>query len=156
MGNMKKCNYIISGISAILGIIIMFLSQKLSIDFTKHGPGAGFWPFILGIIMTAVSVILFIATVINKKKLEEIPVVLNSHGNKKVYIMMGVITGFCVLLPVIGFYLSMLLFLPLNMLVLGMKSKKKIAIFTVIILVMVYVVFEMLLKTVMPKPFFME
>jgi hypothetical protein len=156
MDNMKKCNYVISAVSAVLGISIMFMSKQLSIDFTKYGPGAGFWPFILGLLLALIGVLLIITTIVNKKKLEAIPVVLNETGNKKVYIMMGIITVFCVFLSILGFYISILLFLPVNMLLMGIKNKKKIVLSTLIIIVSVYVVFELVLKTTLPKPFFLE
>ncbi|PHV70238.1 hypothetical protein CS063_11250 [Sporanaerobium hydrogeniformans] len=156
MDNMRKWNYIISLITAILGAILIFLSSQLGFAFNASGPGAGFWPGVLGGILVVLAVALFGTSLIKGKGLEEVPVVLNSPANKRVYSMMGIIVIYCILLKTAGFYLSTLLFIPSTMYLMEVRDKKKLIIMPLVTVIFIYIVFGILLKTKLPMPIFMN
>ena len=77
MVNMKKCNYVISAVAAVLGVAIWALSAGLGIGFKEEGGiSAGTWPAITGGIMVGAALILLVMTLVNRKKYEEMEVVL--------------------------------------------------------------------------------
>ena len=116
MVNMKKCNYVISAVAAVLGVAIWALSAGLGIGFKEEGGiSAGTWPAITG----------------------------------------GIMVVYCLLLNVLGLYISGLILIPALMWVLGERNKKKTAIVTVVALAAIYVIFSLILGTKLPEPFFM-
>lgn len=156
MGNMKKCNYVISSIAGTIGIIIILLASKFPIKLGKGDPGAGFWPTILGAILILLAVILVIMTTKNKNKEEEKKVILNLPANKRVYITMFIIIGFCVLLYFLGFHIAVLCFIPAFMTLMQVKSKKTILLTTILTVVAIHIVFSICLKTPLPEPIFLR
>lgn len=154
MNNMKKWNYAISAIVAILGAVIIYLAAGLPLSTGTGDPGAGFWPAMLGVLLIMLAVILTITTIIKRKDLEKIPVILNQAANHRVYIMMGVIILFLIMMKFLGFYIAAFVFIPVTMFVMGEKNKKKMLFVSVLTMAAIYIIFELVLKTKMPLPFF--
>ena len=156
MVNMKKCNYVISAVAAVLGAAIWALSAGLGIGFKEEGGiSAGTWPAITGGIMVGAALILLVMTLVNRKKYEEMEVMLGLPANRRVYLVMGIMVVYCLLLNVLGLYISGLILIPVLMWVLGERNKKKTVIVTVAALAAIYVIFSLILGTKLPKPFFM-
>ena len=156
MVNMKKCNYVISAVAAVLGVAIWALSAGLGIGFKEEGGiSAGSWPAITGGIMVGAALILLVMTLVNRKKYEEMEVVLGLPANRRVYLVMGIMVVYCLLLNVLGLYISGLILIPALMWVLGERNKKKTAIVTIVALAAIYVIFSLILGTKLPEPFFM-
>ncbi len=143
MNNMAICNYIVGVLGAVIGGLIMQAAAEFPLEFTVNGPGAGFWPFALGCVMMATAIFLLIYTFINKIALSEERVVLTTPANKRVYLMMGIVVVFCVLIIAV-------------MRLMDYHNKKVIALTTVLTLLFIYLVFGMLLNTNMPDSIFLE
>ena len=156
MNNMAVCNYIVGVLGAIIGASIMQAAAAFPLESTENGPGAGFWPFSLGAVLCAVAVCLLLYTFWNKTDLASEHVALSTTGNKRVYLMMGLVVGFCVLVNLLGFYLAAAVLIPLVMRLMDYQNKKVIALTTVLTLAFIYLVFGVLLHTVMPQPIFLE
>lgn len=156
MVSMKKCNYVISAVTGALGVIILILSAGLGVGFKAEGGiSAGTWPAIMGGIMTGAAVILLIMTLSNRKKYEEMEVALKLPANKRVYIVMGIMAIYCVLLNFLGLYISGVILIPVLMWILGERNKKKMAIVTAAALIGIFIIFNLILGTKLPEPFFM-
>ncbi len=156
MTNMKKCNYVISIIAAVLGLFILFASSGLGIGFKqKGGIEAGTWPAIMGAVLVTAAIILLLMTLMNRKKYEEMGVVLGLPANKRVYLIMGVFVVYCVILRLLGLYLSILVLIPTIMFVLGERNKKKMAIVTIGTGLGIFLIFGLLLGTSLPQPIWM-
>ena len=84
MNNMAVCNYIVGVLGAVIGGLIMQAAAAFPLEFTENGPGPGFWPFTLGAVLGAVSVLLLLYTFVNKTDLHGVKVQLSSTGNKRV------------------------------------------------------------------------
>ena len=153
MVSMKKCNYVISAVTGVLGIVILILSARLGTGFKADGGiSTGTWPAIMGGIMTVAAAVLLIMTLVNGKKYEEMEVALKLPANKRVYAVMGIMVIYCVLLRL---YLSGLILVPALMWMLGERNKKKMAIVTAVTLAGIFVIFQLVLGTKLPEPFFM-
>lgn len=155
MGNMKKGNYIISIVMLLIGVGIVCMSSQFKIAFGKGDPGAGFWPGLLGIILIGLSIGLFLGTLKNRQKLEEKTYAVSQPANRRVYITMAAIVGFCLVLYFLGFYIAAVLFIPAVMYILEVRSPKRIMITTAATVIAIYVIFGMLLKIALPAPIFM-
>lgn len=155
MNNMAVCNYIVGVLGAIIGALIMQAAAAFPLEFTENGPGPGFWPFSLGAVLCAVAIFLLLYTFCNKTDLASEHVALTTTGNKRVYMMMGIVVLFCVLISLLGFYLAAAVLIPLVMRLMDYRNHKVIALTTVLTIVFIYVVFGMLLHTQLPQPIFL-
>ena len=156
MTNMKKCNYVISFAAAVLGGAILTVASGLGIGFkAKGGIRAGTWPAIMGGVLLAAAICLLCMTVFNKKKYEEMEVALTLPANMRVYILMGVFAVYCVLLRLLGMYLSAAVLIPTVMTVVGERNRKKMALVTVGTLLGIFVIFGLILGTSLPEPIWM-
>ena len=156
MNNMAVCNYIVGVLGAVIGGLIMQAAAAFPLQFTENGPGPGFWPFSLGAVLCAVAVFLLLYTFYNKTDLAGVHVTLTTTGNKRVYMMMGLVVLFCVLLNLLGFYLAAAVLIPLIMRLMDYRNTKVIALTTVLTLVFIFLVFGLLLHTQLPQPIFLQ
>ncbi|MDO4178891.1 MAG: tripartite tricarboxylate transporter TctB family protein [Phascolarctobacterium sp.] len=155
MINMKKCNYVVGVLGIVIAGMIMQAAAAFPMEFTTNGPGPGFWPFALGGALFICAAILLGYTVINGTELASQEVKLTGPANKRVYQMMGIVVCFTILISLIGFYAAAIVTIPAVMYLVDYREKKGIALTTMGTVVFIYLVFGMLLKTQLPKPFFM-
>jgi putative tricarboxylic transport membrane protein len=127
---MKTGNILSSLISIAIGCIIIFLSK----DFPKEvssAPGPGFYPKIISYILIGLGIILLIQTLFTQKK-KEMVVLFKSQEAKFVYKIVGITILYLIMLTIIGFTISTLLFLFVTFYVMGLKSYKLLIIIPIV------------------------
>lgn len=155
MDNMAVCNYIVGVLGAVIGGLIMRAAAAFPLEFTTNGPGPGFWPFALGSVLLAAALFLLVYTFSNKTELSAVQVRLTTAANKRVYLMMGLVVGFCILLPLLGFYPASALLIVAIMRLMDYRNVKVMLLTAVLTLVAIYLVFGLLLHTQMPQSIFL-
>ena len=156
MNNMTICNYIVGVVGIVLGALIMSAAAAFPMQFTENGPGPGFWPFSLGCALAVAAVVLLAFTFTKRADLSGQKVNLNTPANKRVYIMMGLVVAFCVLINLLGFYPAAAVLIVATMKLMDYHNKKGILLTTVLTLAFIYVVFGVLLHTTMPQSIFLS
>ena len=156
MKNMANCNFLVSILGMLIGAAIMNAASEFPLAFTENGPGAGFWPFTLGAALAVAAVVLLVYTFIAKAELSKQTVALTLEANKRVYVMMGIVTVYCGLISVLGFYPASALLIPATMKLMDFHNKKVIAMTTVGTIAFIYIIFSLLLHTQMPQSMFLE
>ena len=156
MNNMTICNYIVSVVGMVLGALIMNAAAAFPMQFTENGPGPGFWPFSLGCALAVAAVVLLAFTFTKRADLSGQRVSLNTPANKRVYIMMGLVVAFCVLINLLGFYPAAAALIVATMKLMDYHNKKGILLTTVLTLAFIYLVFGVLLHTQMPQSIFLS
>ena len=156
MNNMTICNYIVGVVGIVLGALIMSAAAAFPMQFTENGPGPGFWPFSLGCALAMAAVVLLAFTFTKRADLSGQKVNLNTPANKRVYIMMGLVVAFCVLINLLGFYPAAAVLIVATMKLMDYHNKKGILLTTVLTLAFIYLVFGVLLHTKMPQSIFLS
>lgn len=156
MKNMAVCNYIVSFVGLVLGALIMNGASNFPLEFTVNGPGPGFWPFALGAVLVLAAVVLLIFTFVEKESLSQQMVALGNPANKRVYLAMALVAGYCVLINILGFYLASAVLIPCVMRLMDYSDKKVMVLTTVGTIVFIYIVFGQVLNTQMPQSIFLE
>lgn len=94
----------------LFSVFICFFSYKLSIGSIKN-PGAGFFPFYLGIILGLLSINNFAKAIAQTKKAVETIMTLDTDINwKNIIFTVVVLFSYPLLLDILGFLLSTFLF----------------------------------------------
>ena len=156
MNNMTICNYIVGVVGMVQGALIMSAAAAFPMQFTETGHGPGFWPFSLGCALAVAAVVLLAFTFTKRADLSGQKVNLNTPANKRVYIMMGLVVAFCVLINLLGFYPAAAVLIVATMKLMDYHNKKGILLTTVLTLAFIYVVFGVLLHTKMPQSIFLS
>lgn len=154
MGKMRKWNRVVAAVTAVVGIAIIAMSLKFKFFLSSGDPGPGFWPAILGSLMVLCSIILVVNSLTSKSEQLEEKVVFWSPAHARVYKMMAVILMFCVVMYILGFYVAMILFIPVAMKLMGTENDKEVVIVTLSSVLIIFVAFQIGLKTTLPAPIF--
>ncbi len=156
MKTMKSWNFFVSAIFILLGVAVIALSREFPIEMGKGDPGSGFWPTVLGLIMIGLGFLLVIISATSKSDKLMADLRMLSDGAKRVYWMIGLTVLFGVLMYLGGLLVALFVFVYLSMGVMDVKSKKERLLFSLILVVSVYLIFQVLLKSPLPPPIFMR
>ncbi len=156
MLSMKTCNFIVALITAAVGAAIAWTSYGYGIGMSMFGPGAGFWPFLLGVALIVIAALIVADSIRHGAELNQQQVILAAPANLKAYAMMGLVAAYIACLTLLGFYVASFLFVMLAMYLLGMRRLSLMLTVTLIFLAAIFVIFGQLLHISLPMPFFME
>ena len=156
MVSMRSCNFIVTLIGLLLGGAIMSAAARFPLEITEQGPGAGFWPFLLGAALVVAAVSLALYTMVHRAALTEEKVALGTAANRQAYVMIGLILLFCAMIHLIGFYPAAALLIPCVMYRLECRDKKRMLLTAAGVVLFIYLVFGQLLHTSLPSSVFLE
>ena len=153
---MKKYNYIISVVMmAIAGYVYYETSTYQFAEGAVGQKNPAMWPRFLALLLVILSVLLIIETIFKKETAEEKNTKVidwGSPGMKKVYLMVGIVALFVLLMQVIGMLLALLVTLPLMMLLMGCKNKIMLIVLPVALVAFCYLFFEIIMTVTLPPP----
>ena len=150
---MKKCNVILIAVMLLIVAGVFYFTKDMPKEFFGV-VGPSLWPRFIAIVLLIFTGLLLFQTVFDKSGSPS-PINIKSKGLKRVFGLFGVLIGFGILLPIMGFLVSSFLFLVVVMSVMGEKKKLRILFSSIGITVLLYVFFEYLLNVFLPRPFFM-
>ncbi|AOT72123.1 tripartite tricarboxylate transporter TctB family protein [Geosporobacter ferrireducens] len=144
---MKKGNLISACLFIILGIYVTMLSNKFPNPGGDQVTGPDFFPKVLSGILIALSILLFVSTVLNK---EDRQVGLLEKSAIKAYITMAALILYLVAINIVGFAIATPVFLFGLIRFYGMENYVKIAASSVLATAIIYGVFKVLLAVPLP------
>lgn len=154
----KKCRDIILGIVMLLfsGFYLFFAQQvKTRPKLTPSYASARIVPILLGVLLAILSVICIIEGVSKMKKADDEKSKPADKGDvMAVVLTFAVIIGYILVMPELGFCLSTVAFLFLQMLILAPKDKRNYALFAIVAVVFtafVFVAFRVGLQQLLPR-----
>lgn len=127
-----------------LGGLVLFGSRALGSGWTSDGPGAGYFPFYIGLILCVSAIGIFFQAVFGKGRNTE-PFVDREQLSRvlQVFIPAVVYVG---AIQVLGLYVASAIYIALFMVVLGKFSWVKSVIAAVVINVVFFMMFEVWFK----------
>ena len=104
---MKKANYVVSVLCAILGITIITISSgyPTAADYGTGVPGPGLWPICISVVLLLCAALLMLKSFKIKPEEDE-KLELWTVGTRRVYISMLVLAIYIILLEPLGFILA--------------------------------------------------
>jgi hypothetical protein len=128
----------------ILGITVATGSWKLGAGWTTDGPGAGYFPFYIGMLMCIAGLGVMCQALFSKDKDTEIFV-----DNDQLKLVLSVFIPACVYVlgvQFLGLYVASAIYIALFMIILGKFSKLKSAFISLAVVVLFFFMFEVWFK----------
>lgn len=133
----------------ILGGVVLYGSRKLGSEWTSDGPGAGYFPFYIGIILVISGAGVLYQALAGKEKNTEVFVDRESLGRVlSVLIPAAVYVG---AIQLIGIYVASAVYIALFMVILGKYSWLKSVIIAVAVNALFFMMFEVWFKVPLHK-----
>lgn len=148
--------YIVESVVAVvivlLGALVIQGSWKLGSGWTSDGPGAGYFPFYIGVILCISGTGVLVQGLLAKNKNHEIFV--DSEQLKRVLSVLLPALLYVLVVQFIGLYVASALYIALFMIILGKYSRVKSVIVALAVVVLFFMMFEVWFKVPLFKGMF--
>jgi hypothetical protein len=145
--------YVVEAIVAVgvllLGLTVLFGSRKLGSGWTTDGPGPGYFPFYIGIILCVSALGILYQAVLGKKRNTEIFV--DNEQVKQVLVVLIPAIVYVGAVQLLGLYLASAIYIALFMIYLGKYSAAKSIAASLAIIVVFFCMFEVWFKVPLYK-----
>jgi hypothetical protein len=128
----------------VIGIVVLVESRRLGSGWTSDGPGSGYFPFYIGVIITVASLGIMYEAMTSKDKKTE--VFVDSEQLKRVLSVLVPATLYALAVAVLGLYVASAIYIALFMIVLGKYSWVKSVVAALVINTIFFFMFEVWFK----------
>ena len=139
-----KVEAVVAFLIFILGVTVITGSWKLGSGWTTDGPGAGYFPFYIGILLCIAGLGVMFQSLFGKKKNTDIFV-----DNEQLKLVLSVFIPACfyvLAVQFLGMYVASAIYIALFMIILGKFSKVKSILTALAVVVVFFLMFEVWFK----------
>lgn len=148
--------YVVESVVAVLivllGAIVIQGSWKLGSGWTSDGPGAGYFPFYIGVILCISGTGILVQGLLAKNRNHEIFV--DSEQLKRVLSVLLPALLYVLVVQFIGLYMASAVYIALFMIILGKYSRVKSVVVALAVVVLFFLMFEVWFKVPLFKGMF--
>lgn len=134
----------VAALVVIFGLVVLFGSRKLGSGWTTDGPGAGYFPFYIGLILCISGAGTLYQALLGKKRNHEIFV--DGEQIRRVLSVLIPAAFYVLAIQVFGIYVASAVYIAGFMVILGKFSKLKSIVLGIAIAVFFFVLFEVWFK----------
>ena len=128
----------------VIGIVVIVESRRLGAGWTSDGPGSGYFPFFIGLIIAISAAGILYECLLGKNKNTE--VFVDSEQLKRVLSVLVPATAYVLAIAFLGIYLASAIYIALFMIVLGKYSWVKSVIAALAVNTIFFFMFEVWFK----------
>ena len=133
----------------VFGVVLMFEAWRLGARWTSDGPGAGYFPFYIGLITIIASVGIFYQAVFSKSR--DTGTFVDRVQAVRVLSVLLPATVYVLVVVFLGLYVASAIYIAGFMIVLGKYPPVKSVVLSVIIVAVFFVMFEVWFKVPLYK-----
>ncbi|RYF74763.1 MAG: tripartite tricarboxylate transporter TctB family protein [Comamonadaceae bacterium] len=141
-----------AGLVVIMGLVVLFGSKELGSGWTSDGPGAGYFPFYIGVILCISGAGILYQSLLGKSRNNEIFVDHEQLGRVVSVLVPAVI--YVLVMTGIGLYVASAIYIAVFMVWLGKYSPVRSIALAVALMVFFYMLFEIWFKVPLYKGMF--
>jgi hypothetical protein len=131
---------VIAGLVLIFGLVVIFGSRKLGSGWTTDGPGAGYFPFYIGLITAIAGAGILFQALFGKTRNNE--VFVDSVQFKRVMSVLIPAAVYVLGIQVLGIYIASAIYIALFMVILGKYTWLRSVIVALSVVVLFFCLFE--------------
>ncbi len=139
----------VAGLILLMGLVVVVTSYKLGAGWTTDGPGAGYFPFYIGVILCVSGAGTLYKALLGKKRNMEIFV--DGEQIKRVLVVLIPAAIFVLAIQFVGMYIASAVYIAGFMIILGKFSRVKSVITAVVFVVLFFFMFEVWFKVPLHK-----
>ena len=144
---MKKMNLIFAGLCAAIGVLLIALAAgyPTAADYGTGVPGPGLWPIVISALMLAMSALLVMKS-LKMPAEKNVDVPMWNEGTKRVYITMGILFAYTLVLEFLGFIIATTIMEAIFIQWFAKKKPWITVIIALVVTLVIYVVFQYVLN----------
>jgi len=127
-----------------VGIVVVVESRKLGSGWTSDGPGSGYFPYYIGLIISVASAGILLQALFGKKR--KTAIFVDSVQLKQVLSVLVPATLYVIAIEFLGLYVASAIYIALFMIVLGKYAWLKSIAAALVINAILYFMFEVWFK----------
>lgn len=143
---------VVAGLVVGLGIVVLTGSWKLGSRWTSDGPGSGYFPFYIGLILCIAGLGTMFQALVGKRKNREIFV--DRVQLRRVLSVLIPAAIYVLVVQLIGLYVASAIYIALFMIVLGEYSRVKSVVTAIALNALFFMMFEVWFKVPLFKGMF--
>ena len=140
---------VIAGLVLIFGLVVIFGSRKLGSGWTTDGPGAGYFPFYIGLFTAISGAGILVQSLFGKNRNND--VFVDSIQFKRVMSVLLPALVYVVAIQLLGLYIASAIYITLFMVILGKYTWLRSAIVGLAVVVLFFCLFEIWFKVPLYK-----
>ncbi len=140
---------VVAAVLLVIGIVVIVESRRLGAGWTSDGPGSGYFPFFIGLIITISAVGILYESLLGKNKKTE--VFVDSVQLKRVMSVLLPATVYVLAVTFIGLYVASAIYIALFMIILGKFSWVKSVVIGLAVNTLFFFMFEVWFKVPLYK-----
>jgi Tripartite tricarboxylate transporter TctB family len=133
---------VVAAVIAVVGLVIMFQSWKLGAGWTSDGPGAGYFPFYVSLIMTISG----LGILVGALRRPDRSAFVDREQLGRVASVLGPAIVYVLAVQFVGLYVASSIYIAIFMVVLGKYAWLKSLLVAVIVNVVFFMMFEVWFK----------
>jgi len=135
---------VVAAILLAVGVVVMVEARRLGAGWTSDGPGAGYFPFYIGLVVCISALGILFQSVFSKNKDTE--AFVDSQQLKQVLSVLVPAAVYVLAIVFLGLYVASAVYIALFMIILGKYSPLKSVLVGVLVNVLFFLMFEVWFK----------
>ncbi len=140
---------IVAAVLLLIGAVVMFEARRLGAGWTSDGPGAGYFPFYIGLLICVSSLGIFYQAVFSKAR--DTGTFVDRVQAVRVLSVLLPAAVYVLATQFLGLYVASAIYIALFMILLGKYPAVKSVLLSVIIIAVFFVMFEVWFKVPLYK-----
>jgi hypothetical protein len=140
---------VVSAVLFALGVVVVVQARKLGAEWTSDGPGSGYFPFYIGLILCIASAGIFFQAVVSKKRDGRAFVDREQLGRVASVFVPAIL--YVLAIVFLGIYIASAIYIAAFMVVLGKYPVWKAALIGVLVNAVFFLMFEVWFKVPLYK-----
>ncbi len=142
---------VVAACFVIVGVVVMVQARRLGAGWSSDGPGSGYFPFYIGLILSVCGAAIFVQSLRARARARDDEVFVDSVQLKRVLSVLLPSALYVGVIMLLGLYVASALFIALFMIILGKYSVLKSVVIGVAVNVLFFAMFEIWFKVPLYK-----
>lgn len=145
----KTVDAVVAAILFVIGLIVIFEARRLGAGWTSDGPGAGYFPFYIGLILGISSLGIFYQAVFGKSR--DSGAFVDREQAGRVWSVLWPAAAYVLATSFLGLYVASAIYIAVFMIILGKYPRVKSVVLSVVIVAIFFMMFEVWFKVPLYK-----
>jgi Tripartite tricarboxylate transporter TctB family len=142
---------VVSACLVVIGGVVIYEARRLGAGWSSDGPGAGYFPFYIGLILAVCGVAIFVQSIRARATETDADTFVDSVQLKQVLSVLLPSVVYVGVIMLLGLYLASAIFIALFMVILGKYPVVKSLVIGVLVNVVFFAMFEIWFKVPLYK-----